>query len=244
MRVLRLTNSNDTQAHIPEPLRASAIAASTTAELIGEPVDTEIRVHWPGPTVPGLLEKWLDRYNPDMVFILASSFWVCYASVPVKLQRRYGSLGLWSSRAGFKAGNNPTVASNPIARKVRQFAGRTIGGEPHFTVDAGMDYVAALLRTVLAREAAIPVVRGPGPTLNARGDARGHTLAAQRADDFDARLADLCAKLHVTYASARTISDPTLLGPDGVHDTIDGHHAAGELEGRAMAAAWLAARDH
>lgn len=244
MRVLRLTNSNDAQASIPEPLRASVIAERTAAELIGEAVETEMRVFWPGPTVPGILEKWLDRYSPDMVFIRASSFWVCYASVPVKLQRRYGALGTWSGRAGFKVGGNASVAANPIARKLRQFAGRTIGGEPHFTPEEATDYVAAMLRTILAREAAIPVLRGPGHTHNARGDAAGHTLAERLTDDFDARLTALCAKLHVPYTESRSTASPAFLAADGIHDTIEGQRVFGELEGRAMAEAWLASKAH
>jgi hypothetical protein len=244
VRVLRLTNSNDVQASIPEALRASVIAERTAAELIGEPVETELRVFWPGPTLPGILEKWLDRYNPDMVFMRASSFWVCYASVPVKLQRRYGALGTWSGRAGFKVGGNAGIAGNPIARKLREFAGRTIGGEPHFAPEEATEYVAAMLRVILAREVAIPVLRGPAHTHNARGDAAGYTLAERLTDDFDARLAALCAKLHVPYTASRNAASPALLAADGIHDTIEGQRVFGELEGRAMAEAWLAAKGH
>jgi hypothetical protein len=242
VRILRLTNSNDELAAIPENLRASAITDRIVSEAVGEPVETVVRLFWPGPELPAILERWLARYEPDVVLIRCASFWVCYESVPLKLQRNFGRAGAGLSRIGFSVGGNRTIASNPAARAIRRWAVRTIGGATYFTPESATESVAAILRPVLAREATIPVVRGPGHTLNAAGTRAGLERSSARNADFDRRLADLCARLHVAYAPVReAVSAPGLLLGDDVHSSIAGTRIFGELEGRAIVEAWRAA---
>ena len=242
MRILRLTNSADELASIPEHLRPAAITDRVVSEALGEDVETIARVFWPGPELPAIVERWLARYEPDVVLIRCASFWVCYESVPLKLQRSLGRPGAWLSRLGFRVGGNRTIASNRAARAIRQWAVRTIGGATYFTPESATDSVAAILRTVLAREATVPVVRGPGHTLNAAGNRAGLERASERNADFDRRLSELCARLHVTYAPARAaVAGPGLLLGDDVHSSIEGARIFGELEGRAIAEAWRAA---
>jgi hypothetical protein len=242
LRILRLTNSADEVAEIPEPLRSAAVTERFVAEATGEPVETIARIFWPGPELPAILERWLVRYEPDVVLIRCASFWVAYESVPLKLQRSLGKPGAWLGRLGLAVGGNRTIASNRVARAARQWAVRTIGGSTYFTPEAATESVAAILRTVLAREGIVPVVRGPGHTLNAAGNKAGYERALRRNVEFEERLAELCGRLHVVYAPARAIVDsPALLMGDDVHSNIEGSRIFGELEGEAIAEAWLAA---
>jgi hypothetical protein len=242
VRILRLTNSADEMPAVPDHLRSAAICERVVREETGEPAETIARIFWPGPELPAILERWLTRYEPDVVLIRCASFWVAYESVPLKLQRTLGKPGAWLSRLGLRVGGNRTIASNRFARVLRQWAVRTIGGSTYFTPEGATESVAAILRTVLAREATVPVVRGPGHTLNAAGNKRGYERALRRNIAFDDQLAELCKRLHVAYIPARVVVDsPTLLIGDDVHSNIEGARIFGELEGRGIAEAWLAA---
>jgi hypothetical protein len=68
MRVLRLSNSDDTAGELSPEVRAWHIAGEVLAAALGEPVETTTRVIWPEPSLPDLVDRWLDRYEPDMVF--------------------------------------------------------------------------------------------------------------------------------------------------------------------------------
>jgi hypothetical protein len=242
VRILRLTNSADEMPAVPDHLRSAAITERIVAEATGEAVETVPRIFWPGPELPAILERWLARYEPDVVLIRCASFWVAYESVPLKLQRTLGKPGAWLGRLGLSVGGNRTIASSGLARVLRQWAVRSIGGSTYFTPEAATESVAAILRSVLAREATVPVVRGPGHTLNAAGNKRGYERALRRNVAFDDQLAELCKRLHVAYIPARAVVDsPTLLHGDDVHSNIEGSRVFGELEGKAIAETWLAA---
>jgi hypothetical protein len=242
VKVLRLTNSNDVLASLAPSLLASEVAARVISDRCGEPVETVSRVIWPGDELPAIVERWIARYEPDIVFLRAASFWVTYESVPLRIQRRMGRVGRWLAVIGLGLGGNPRVASSPLFRAVRRASVRVIGGDPHFTPEEATRHVAETLRVILAHESVIPVVRGPGHTHNAGGDPAGLLRAHARNDAFDAQLAALCATLHVAYASARATADnPAFLQADELHDNPEGQRVFGELEGQAIAAAWLAA---
>ncbi len=242
MRILRLTNSNDLLSTLPPEALSSAVADRVVAEITGVTPETIVRAVWPGPELPGIIQRWLLRYEPDLVFLRAASYWVTYESVPLRVQRQLGAMGSWPSRAGFAVGGNPKFASNQAFKALRRLALRTVGGTTYFTPDEATKHVEAVLRQVLTQESVLAVVRGPGHTYNAVGDATGLRVARRRIDEFEARLSDLCQSLHVPYCSTRLVADdPALLQADGVHDNAEGQRIFGELEGKAIAAAWQAA---
>lgn len=242
MKILRLTNSNDVLESIPEHLRAAAIADDVVFALTGERPETITRVVWPGPELPAIVARWIDRYAPDLVFMRASSFWVCYESVPLRLQRHFGPVGRALGALGLKAGGNPTIATNPVARRVREYAVRTIGGDTHFTPAEAAGYVEDTLRVILKAESVVPVLRGPAHTHNSAGNAAGLARSQRRVQEFEERLATLSRTLHVSYTSARALADEAATHlADGLHDDLAGQRDFGQLEGKAVADAWLAA---
>lgn len=242
MKILRLTNSNDVASRLPASQLSAAIADETIARLTGEQPDTTVRVIWPGPELPAIVGRWLERYDPDVVFLRSSSFWVCYESFPLRLQRRFGPIGRRVGALGLRVGGHPTVASNPVARTVREYAVRTIGGDTYFTPAEATAHVEATLKTILSAESVVPVLRGPAHVLNSARNHAGYLRAQARVFDFERRLAALCSTLHVSYVSARgPAADAESFLPDQTHDDLPTQRIFGELEGRAIAEAWLAA---
>jgi hypothetical protein len=72
VHLLRLTNSSDTYEGVPEAQRAHRIADQLFTELTGEPVETILKLFWPDPGLPEIVERWIGRYEPDVVFMRAS----------------------------------------------------------------------------------------------------------------------------------------------------------------------------
>ncbi|MCC6382893.1 MAG: hypothetical protein IT304_10320, partial [Dehalococcoidia bacterium] len=242
IHLLRLCNSNDTYAGVPEQLRAGAIASDLLAAAAGEPVDTVSRVIWPDPTLPDLVDRWLDRYQPDVVSLKINTFWFAHESVPLKLERRFGSIGKVAGSAGRKAVGVPWVSRGRFFRLLNRVALRTIGGETYFTPDEVMATMEACVRRVLAREHVVLVVRGTEggrehPELSRRAFARYD----ERRRDVNARMAALCGDLSIPYVghgSRRSKDDfRRRAGADGFHNGTEGQRLVGIEEGEVLAAA-------
>jgi hypothetical protein len=244
MRVLRLTNSNDENPLVPEDERAPAVAARAISALTGESVETEIRHIWPGRSLPERAVHWIDEVRPDVVLVRASSFWVTWESVPLKLQRRLGRLGTPLARAGFKIGANDKFAYQATFRRGRIWAARTVGGVTYFTPQEATELLSAMLRRIRTNESLIVVVRGPSYSHNAAASRRAHERAESRRAELEELLAGECERLHIPFWPRREpLSEAHLLGDD-VHDNAEGHRVNGELDGEAVAAAWNAVRAH
>lgn len=93
MRLLRLTNSYDTDPAIAEDANKKTLVESLFQQATGEPMETIVRVVWPDPVLPELIDKWLKRYQPDVVLLVVSSYWFTYVSAPARIQRTFGRVG-------------------------------------------------------------------------------------------------------------------------------------------------------
>ena len=243
MRILRLTNSNDLLEDIPPEQRGAAIAESMVAELTGENVETIQRVMWPGDGLPAAVGRWIKEYEPDVVFVRTSSFWVSYESVPVRMGRVLGRLGKVPRKVGLSVGGNWRFASSAPGKALRRVAARTVGGDTYFTPEGAAGHMEALLRAIVVDESVLPVVRGPGHAFNAPGTKRGLARSMRRCDEFEALIRALCEQLHVAYAPAGYIGHSmSFARADEVHEGPEGQRLYGEFEGRLIARAWLEAR--
>ncbi len=242
MRILRLTNSDDVNESIPAELRTPALAAKVIEARLGEPVETITRVIWPDSELPDIVESWLDRYLPDCVLMRASSYWVSYESVPLRLRRLAYPGTRWLASAGGAAGANTRLSYSLPFRMIRRAAVRTIGGDTYFTPAAATATVAATLRRIVARESLVAVVRGPFQAHDASGTKTGLARSVARTRHFDSLLAAVCSDLHVPYVSVTHLDDGRTTLGDGVHSHAMAHHMTAEVEGAAIADAWLAAR--
>ncbi|MBI5946841.1 MAG: SGNH/GDSL hydrolase family protein [Chloroflexi bacterium] len=242
MRILRLTNSSDLLPSVPEHLRSTRIAESVVAELTGEPVDTAVRVFWPTEELPDIVERWIDRFEPDVLFIRAAAFCCSYESVPLRLERKLGPLGKPIARAAVKASAS-RVGHAGAFHAVRRLAVRTIGGDFNFEPEEATAIIEAVFRRALSHESLVPVMRGPGMARDSTGTPAGLLRAQRRNAALSAELAKMCQSLHILYAPVEDTFDASLLAEDQFHSNEAGQRRQGEMEGRAIARAWIAARD-
>ena len=212
------------------------------AELAGEPVETVVKVFWPTPDLPDIVERWIDRFEPDVIFIRAAAFWCSYESVPLRVERKLGPVGKPLARAGVKASGS-RLGHVGAFHYVRRLAGRTIGGDFNFEPAEATAIVEAVFRRALSHEALVPVMRGPGMARDSTGTRAGLLRAQRRNAELSALLAKMCQSLHIPYVPVEDTFDASLLAEDQFHSNEAGQRHQGELEGRAIAQAWIAARD-
>jgi hypothetical protein len=243
MKLLRLGNSTDMDANIPEKERSAWLSAQVFAEATGELPEMTVRSIWPTAQLPERVEAWLDEYEPDLVFFLVNAFWFTYPSVPLRLRRLFGPSGDAVSRLGFKIGRNPTFTRRRLFQFLRRWTVRAIGGDTHFTPESVLATVEACMRTIVAREDVVLVVRGPLAShgIEVGGRTQRRSDAAWR--QVDSGLRKLCASLHVEYAGLDTPLDTrgSLSAADLVHPDAAGHRYRAEMEGMLMARGWARA---
>jgi len=241
MRILRLAGSDDALRDVPEELRSPAIAEAAFSQAVGEPVETIVRPIWPDPHLPELLERWLDQYQPDLVFFYVVPFWYVYESVPIRVQRQLGRLGGKLSEAGRRVASKPFASSLPF-RALRLASLRTVGGETPFTPEQVLDVSESCIRRVVAREDVVLVVIGStGRRCTAYGWGGPARDQARRAVVHN-RLTSLRAELHVPYFGGDSLMQSgewkALLGPDRTHLSVEGQRTVGLEQAAHMLAAW------
>ncbi|MEX0783617.1 MAG: hypothetical protein WD557_13315 [Dehalococcoidia bacterium] len=242
MKLLRLGNSNDTTESVPEELKSSAVANAILEAASGEPVELVTRMMWPSEQIPGLVEKWLREYEPDLVLVVINAFWFTYESVPAKLKRRLGPMGRSASRAGIRLGEVEMFARNRAWQAARRQLVRTVGGDPHFTPAQVAERMDAVLRVVLAHEHMGVALRGSMTSFDmAIGGAPARRSEA-RFVDVSRRLSEVCTRLHVPY-SGQDVPQATELQGDSIHATAQTHRRRGEIEGELLVRAWSQVRE-
>ena len=130
MRILRLGTSDSILPLVDEGDRDVRIIEQAMAAEAGEPVETIAREIWPEPGLPGIIQRWLERFEPDMVSFKVSSYWFTYSSVPLRMRRlsRLGPVGPAIAAAGLKAAARPSVGNSGPFELARRGLRRTLGG--------------------------------------------------------------------------------------------------------------------
>ena len=242
VKILRLSNSDDFVASVPEQERSPAVAERVFSEATGVPATTITKNIWATPALPEVVAGWLERYEPDLVFFKLNGFWVTYESVPVKLIRRLKFIGKPLGRASLAA--TPMMADYRGFQFIQRAALKTIGGESHFTPEEVVLRVSECIRRVLAKESVVLSVCGPLWQL-AVYTSGARTRAAAGFAQVDGEIRQLCDRLGVGYLPL--VEVPGAVAqledylPDRIHLKPHMYRIIGEAEGRAMADAWLAA---
>lgn len=237
--ILRLTHSADFDEAVSAAQRGTAIAERAFTEATGLEATTIAKNAWPGPELPDILGGWVDRYQPDIVFLGVNTYWFCYESVPVKLERKVKFGGRQMASIGLAAA--PRFAEYRAFQLLQRAAQKTIGGEAYFTPEDVVQRMAECVRRVLSKESTVLTVCGPASWF-AMYETRARRRAETKLARVDRELCRFCEKLGVHYLSldavpgADATTDEYL--PNRLHGTANVHTARGEAEGRAMAAAW------
>jgi hypothetical protein len=226
---------------VPEAERSYRVAEAMLADAIGEPVETVVRRSWPTEDFPEVVEKFLDRYQPDLVLLKVPTFWVAYESVPLRLERRLGWFGRHLGRARWTVAGTPSLAHNRVFRSVRAFAQYTIGGDTYFEPEEVSERMGRAIRAIVRRENCALGIDGPQGRIRIGGRKSARERAERRRLRLDAALRLLADELHVTYwCSHRPLRETrryTVLGDD-LHPDSEGHAEYGREEGELMVEAW------
>mgnify|MGYP001334887755 CR=1 FL=1 len=173
MKILRLSNSNDvlSTTNRPEALREGL------EEFLGEPVEIVVKPLWPTEGVADVVEKWVAKEQPDLVWVGLVNYWYEYMSVPKRMERILGRFGKRASDLGFKAADAQWLSNNFAFRAMRRALQQTIGGDPHFTPEQVVERMEAIARRVLRNEGVVLAMWGPNAhtkySLGKRAEKRG-----------------------------------------------------------------------
>jgi len=222
VNLLLLGNSNESVQWFEGGETSEDIVRRRWSEEFGQPAEVTAKSIWPDVKFPATLEKWLVKYQPDIVYLKTVSFWFSHESVPLKLERIGGRLGKKLGKAGLDAASNRTLSHNVPFRLLRNLAQRTIGGDTNFSTADVIDCLSECIRIVLQREGTVLVVSGPGGRVNYAVTRRKQKRNEQRRQLVDQSLQSLCAQLHVEYEGAE---EPQWRSPlwkrqhvgDGIH---------------------------
>lgn len=201
LKVLWLSNSND------NPARAGVRAGARRPELmvaeleafIGRPVALVIKPIWPEETLPGIIQRWMEREKPDVVWLNVAAYWISYESSPKRVSRWFGRAGERAAALGERAGQSTWLAERRAFRALRKLTQAIIGGDPPFTTEVVVERITRCARTILRGEDVLLVIEAP----RGRNNFYATRAAARRGEarrlQVHRQLRALAAELHCGY---------------------------------------------
>ena len=241
MKVLWLGNSSDQRGRIADAdMRANVVARELEAAA-GEPVELVVRPIWPDENLPGLVERWMDEVEPDLVMLRTVSFWFNYESVPLRIERLLGPVGKPVKDAGLGLAKTSWLGERALYHWLRRWAQRTIGGDTYFTPDEVIQRQSAVIRAIVRREGVALVANLPKGRADYYPSARIKRRAEVRRRKVHGALARLCDELHVPYHGSEHASylteTPTTVG-DRLHGDAAEHRRRADDDLPHMLEAW------
>ena len=233
--MLLLGNSNDSGGWIDGGRQRHEIVRDRLAELYGEPVEVIPKNIWPNDSMPRVVDGWIEKNEPDVIYMTMAAYWFCYQSVPLRVRRLLKRLGPKVSDAGFRAAESPRWAFNPVFRGARGAMQRTLGGDTHFTTSEVIERVTATIQAVLRHEGVVLAIQGADGRTDYGFTRRSRARNERRRQEVHRALKEFCAEHHVTYENtetARWTTDKVLsknrVG-DGLHANARWHEHSAEL---------------
>ncbi len=247
VKVLRLGDSNDRFGDVEKGARTHEIAERLLSEASGQPVETVVKLIWPDPALTGAVERWLERYQPDLVLLRANAFWYNHESVPLRLARLLGPFGGPLARAGLRTGEGwlaRTALFHWLQRQNRRFHLGTYYFEP----EQVLEVMEATIRTIVRHESVGLVVKvGDGGRMYLDEPRRALERRMRRRYQVHLGLRAI-AEAHGAITIGRETPVPEASAPgarqaDRIHRTAAGHALFGQGEGEALIAAWRKANN-
>lgn len=241
MRILRLANSNDFVDYVSDEKRAYRYVEQALEALTGEPWETIRKPIQPAENLPDIVDRWVNEFQPDIVYLMVNSYWFNYESVPLKLKRKFGRVGQAVGDVGLSAAGKPWFADHWWFHKTRYFLQATIGGETPYTPEYVLENMEAVIRRVLRHEHVHLVVRS---SMGGRERPDLPKKVRERRDVRRKIVADgierLCAQLNVANMSGKTKRkyNPEERAGDNLHRNERGHAESGAREAAFMVAFW------
>jgi len=232
VKILWVGNSNDRpSAEVAEGQLRHKLLEPRLADAIGEPVEITSRPLWPTTEAATIMGGWLERFEPDLVYLKANAFWFTHESVPLRIERMLGPLGRPCAGASLKANSTGWLAHNTAFRSARDFARRRIQGSYHFEPDEVVQRLSECIRVILQNETTHLLVASAFRSTAQSLDEEGRQRREARRLRVHRGLQALCNELHVDYLGVdqpQDITQPTLedhLQSDQFHRAARGHAA-------------------
>lgn len=175
------------------------------------------------------MRGWLDRFEPEVVYLKTNQFWFNHQSVPLRIERALGPLGRPFAGAALKANDAGWLAHNAAFRSARDFARRRIQGAYHFEPDEVVQRLGECIRVILQNESTHLLVAGASGLSDQSLDEKDRQRREARRLRVHRGLQALCNELHVDYVGAdqpHYLTQPTLerhLQSDQFHRSARGH---------------------
>ncbi|MBI2764446.1 MAG: SGNH/GDSL hydrolase family protein [Chloroflexi bacterium] len=240
MRLLWLGASETEIGEGPPGEFAQFVAARVLAARTGAAVELITRKTWPAPELPAIVDRWVERLEPDLVCVFVSSFPFCYASVPIRLRHAWGRFGRKLGEAGATAIGEGWLPRNPVFGAARWAARHTVGASAFFEPEAVLAVYEEVLTVLLRHEHVGVVMRNvPRPVYVEAGR---DVAEARRRAVFEG-IATYCARTHIPCIdpdAGRSAAELLALrARDRLHFSALGHAVYGAAAGEALAAVAL-----
>lgn len=234
LKILWLSSSNDNRANVAQGARRPELMSAMLQEAIARPVTVVTKPIWPSEELPEIIERWMVREEPDIVWFSTAAYWFAYESVPLRLKNRFGRVGEKVSDAGIRAGQDPRFANSATFRKVRKLLQLTIGGDTQLTPEEVVERQTRSARLIARNEQVVLIIEGP----RGRQDffATKHSAArGERKRLFvHEKLRALAMELHAAYCGTeeklRDLIGETNLQKDRFHMDESGHATSAQLD--------------
>ncbi|MGE0599267.1 MAG: hypothetical protein AB7J35_07510 [Dehalococcoidia bacterium] len=230
-RILWLSNSEDLSEAVPESSRSWSLAAGILQAEVEEEVSVVPRAIWPSPELPQIVDRWLRRYEPDIVVFKVNAYWYLYRSVPLRIRRRFGRIGSSIASGGEHIGSTPWITRQRAYHWFRAGMLKAVGGDTHFPPD----YVSAL-----TEECAMRVLRDENRRLVINTTLDHWTSNPEPQAAVHRRLKRFCGSVHAGYIGADIEHDPPppnlYARGDRLHTDAAGH----EWQSRILAQSLIA----
>ena len=199
MRVLLLGTSNDDGQWFEGGRKRHEILRDLLAEKYGEPVEVLIKAIWPNPGLENVVEGWIEKLQPDVVYMTTNGYWFMYRSVPLRVRRILGPFGKFISDAGFRAAGSPRWSHNAAFRTGRRMLQRSLGGDTHFTADEVADRMCAVIQRLSQAEGILLAIQGCDGRTNYATSKRGIKANERKRLQVDAAMRAFCRERHIHY---------------------------------------------
>ena len=241
MKLLWLGNSDDLVGDLPDAQRAGPLVAERFRQELGEDVELTVKAIWPTADLPDLVDRWMERYEPDLVLVRNTHYWSAYPSLAVRVRRVLGPLGAPLSAAGDRAANARWLGRTKPFYLFRRLALHTIGGDPTFNVDDLIERMSDVTRVVLRHEDVVTVVLGPEGNNDYSYSRRNAREIELRRSRWHQAMKQLCSDLSVEYLGwDKTVYEDQaqdVVG-DGVHITAAEHQFRADFTFEFLLRAW------
>lgn len=232
-RILILGQSNTRGVQLSEPVAAwPNLLATALPELTGSPVSITVRpffAHVPGSQE--YLERELEKHDPDIVFLMVTTFSFATPVIEPEMRRRFGArigqaYGRLAGRFDDSTRNRGNVARG-MNRAVRTVAKRVLPAAPVSAYDIALDGTVGALR-LLARTEAVQVAAFHGFVKFSPGPDGRQSGRERQVRQFLSEVRQAAESLHIVFMNMQdspAIDPATWFMPDGLHVTALAHEA-------------------